>query len=255
MKSIKLLLIGMMSFLLTACINTINIKPDITKIEPYTQSGERLPLHVGYYIPETTVATPHIDENKLRYFAYRDMEIAYQKMLSNVFKSATKLTSIQDASSSAVDLLIVPSVTTKTEGSDALTWPPTRFTVNLTSNIQSADGKPITTMIVTGIGTAGSAERLKITGIAGSRAMEDALLKMQSALSSYRYSGETLKPAQSTLATPVITKKDETSPTLAPSSSAATVSERLQLLNELKAKGLISQKEYDDKRKAIIDAL
>jgi hypothetical protein len=159
-----------------------------------------------------------------------------------------------------LDLVIVPAITTKTEGSDALTWPPTRFTVNLTSNIQSATGEPITTLIVTGIGTAGSAERLKITGIAGSRAIEDALHKMQAALVNYRYSGEAAQPALPTVpATATATSSASNTTTVDPTPTApttsASVSERLQLLNDLKNKGLISQKEYDDKRKAIIDAL
>jgi len=255
MKLLQLCLISMTCFTVTACINTINIKPDMARIELVGQSGERLPLHVGYFIPETTITTPHIDENNLRYFAYRDMEIAYQKMLTNVFQSVTKLTSIQPDSSNAVDLVIVPAITTKTEGSDALTWPPTRFSVNLTSNIQSATGKPITTLIVTGTGTAGSTERLKMTGIAGSRAMEEALLKMQSALSNYRYASETPKPVQPPLVTETNIETAPTAPVTPAPNTAASISERLQLLNELKNKGLISQKEYDDKRKAIIDAL
>ena len=252
------LIYGLVSLSLAACINTINIKPDLTKIEPVSKSAARIPLNVGFYLPEGAIERPLIDENNLRYFAYRDIETGYQKMLTNVFASATRLPSTHGGSpppSDKVDLIFTPEITTKSGGSDALTWPPTSFTVNLTSNVQDAKGKPVATVIVTGTGSAGSAERLKVTGIAGTRAMEDALLKMQAELSAYPYSGQ---PSSSAITPPsTLPVMSPSAITTTPNSAAPTnaISERLVLLNDLKAKGLISQKEYDDKRKEIIDSL
>ena len=236
------LILSGLAALLAACVNTITIVPDVTKIERSSPSAARIPLNVGYFIPEASIAAPHVDENNLRYFPYRDIELGYQKMLSNVFSSATKLFSMKDQASMAtghLDLIIVPEISTRSGGSDFMTWPPSSFVVNLTSNIKDAAGKPVATPIVAGMGSANSGERLKITGIAGSRAMEDALLKMQSALLSINYGDGTAGAAQSSSA----------------AIPAKTFSERLIRLNELKDNGLITQKEYDDKRKEILDEL
>ena len=70
--------------------------------------------------------------------------------------------------------------------------------------------------------------------------MEDALVKMQATLLEARYG----------VHSPVVTGEGPKSP-----SDTRDTGDRLAHLKELRDKGLISQDEYDAKRKAILDSL
>jgi hypothetical protein len=69
--------------------------------------------------------------------------------------------------------------------------------------------------------------------------MEDALLKMQAAM----------------LETKFASTVTDSYPTKTPSPTTIGDADRLAHIKELRDKGLISQEEYEAKRKAIIDAL
>jgi hypothetical protein len=78
-------------------------------------------------------------------------------------------------------------------------------------------------------------------GIAGERAMEDALAKMQTTLLETRLAG----------GPPGV----QTSKPQSPGGICGDAADRLAHLKELKDKGLITQDEYEAKRKAILDEL
>jgi hypothetical protein len=165
------------------------------------------------------------------------MEAGFQKMLANVFTDVVKLNSPIDSSSVARDgigYVIVPTVLTSSGGSGIFTWPPTNFTVDLTSQLRNTDGKIVASPRVVGTGSAETGERLSEHGIAGRRAMEDALQKMQAALFEAHFSDAVQSSAP---------------PTKNP------IAERLAHIKELKDRGLITQQEYDAKRKEILEAL
>lgn len=240
-------LVAIAVLLFTGCAHPIKVAPDLTRIERSSTTPSRIAAKVGYYIPveesSIEVTTPGGGGDNVRYFPYRDIETGFQKMLSNVFTGVVKLTSIVDLPSIArdgIDFIIVPDVVTSSGGSGFFTWPPTNFTVDLTSTVRDPVGKVIASPRVVGTGSAGTGEKLSDHAIAGKRAMEDALLKMQAAL----------------FETKLQSAATDSRPTLPQSPAATSTSgDRLAHIKELKDRGLISQEEFEAKRKAIIDAL
>jgi hypothetical protein len=165
-------------------------------------------------------------------------------MLSNVFSDVVRLESQPDRqpeARSGVDFTIVPVIVTTSGGSGLFTWPPTNFTVDLSNDVRDATGKRIATVRVVGSGSADTGERLRSHGLAGARAMADALAKMQVAML------ETTLPLASAAAEP--------SRAIPPAASPNAVADRLAQLKGLKEKGVISEAEYEAKRKAILDSL
>lgn len=229
------------AIVLAGCAHPIQIAPNLDRIERDSASEPRLAAKVGYYIaPEAIAAeitTAGGGGDNVRYYPYRDMEAGYQKMLSNVFTSVVKLSSISDRAALVRDdiaYVIVPAVITSSGGSGFFTWPPTNFTLDLTSQVRSTDGRLIASSRVVGMGTAETGERLTEHGIAGKRAMEDALRKMEKALLEVKFSGAARSP-------------------LAPAQNSTA--ERLNSLKELNDSGAITAQEYDAKRKAILEDL
>jgi hypothetical protein len=176
----------------------------------------------------------------VRYFPYDDIEPGFEQMLSNVFSGVMKLTSIADLPSVArggTDYIIEPVIVTSSGGSGLFTWPPTNFTVDLTCSIRDATGTLLANPRVVGTGSAETGERLHDHGLAGKRAMEDALVKMQATMLETRFG----------TATPEFHSTKPQSP--------AAAGDRLAHIKELRDKSLISQEEYEAKRKSIVDAL
>jgi hypothetical protein len=229
------------TIILTGCAHPIKITPDTTRLERAATAPPRLAAKVGYYIPSEVgaveITTPGGGGDNVRYYPYRDMEAGFQKMLANVFTDVVKLNSPIDSSSVARDgigYVIVPTVLTSSGGSGLFTWPPTNFTVDLTSQLRNTDGKIVASPRVVGTGSAETGERLSEHGIAGRRAMEDALQKMQAALFEAHFN-DAVQSSSPPIKNPIV--------------------ERLAHIKELKDRGLITQQEYEAKRKEILEAL
>jgi hypothetical protein len=227
--------------IVTGCAHPIKIAPDMARLERVSTTPPRLAAKVGYFIPPEVsfveITTPGGGGDYVRYYPYHEMESGFQKILSNVFTSVVKLTSPSDTPTLVRDnvkYVIVPTVRTSSSGSGFFTWPPTDFTVDLTSQIKNTDGKIIANLRAFGVGSAQTSERLYEHGIAGRHAMEDALLKMQSALFEANLLGVVQSP---------------------PPASKVSIAERLAHIKELKDSGLITQEEYEVKRKEILEAL
>lgn len=241
MKFSRIYFIALFAFILTGCAHPVQIVPDMTRLERAATAPPRLTAKVGYYIPPEVsnleITTPGGGGDNVRYYPYRDMEAGFQKILSNVFTNVIKLNSPSDSTSlihDGVGYVIVPTVLTSSGGSGFFTWPPTNFTVDLTSQLRNSDGKIVASPRVVGTGSAETAERISEYGIAGRRAMEDVLLKMQSALFEAKI-GDVVQPSSPSIKNSIV--------------------ERLDHIKELKDRGLITQYEYEAKRKEILEAL
>ena len=173
---------------LTGCAHPIVISPDIGKIEP-TASIQPIKKNVAYYIAEDVrvreVTTPGGGGDKVSYQPYRDIETAFYKMLSNVFGNVTKLKSPADKDAigkNNIAYVITPQLVTDSSSPSPFTWPPTKFSVDLTCNIADAAGNSVLTKTVSGSGQAEFAEFKADFSLSAKRASQDALLKMQQAL-------------------------------------------------------------------------
>lgn len=173
---------------LTACAHPIVISPNIDKISA-SKTSQTIPKNVAYYIADDVLAkqvtTPGGGGDKVSYLPYRDIEMAFYKMLSNVFPNVTKLKTPNDAEAlnkNGVSYIITPSIITDSSSPSPFTWPPTKFSAELSCNITDAAGNPVLLTKVTGQGAAEFSEFKTDFSMSGKRATEDALLKMQKAL-------------------------------------------------------------------------
>jgi hypothetical protein len=221
---------------LVGCAHPINVEPDFTKVISTTASP--LPLRVGYHVPpdlmNIEVTTTGGGGDNVRYQPYAAITTGYQRMLGTVFQSVTPLATwpvSPSAAAPAVDYVLTPSIVTSSGGSNFFTWPPETFSVDLSTKILDKSGKTVATPRVVGVGTASTSERLADHGASGRRAFEDALRKMASALRAW---GTEQQPSAK--------RADETGAT----------PERLRQLKDLFDRKLISEQEYESKRKAIL---
>ena len=116
---------------------------------------------------------------------YRDLETGFYKMLTNVFDTVTTIKSLNDKDALAkagTQYVIVPTVTPNSSSDSVVTWPPTSFTIDLVCAVSDVNGKAIASPRVVGTGNAEFSEFKSDFAIAGKRAMEDALLRMQQLL-------------------------------------------------------------------------
>lgn len=174
--------------IITGCAHPLVISPDISKLER-SGSTQTIDKNVGYYIPadirDKAVKTKGGGGDSVTYTPYKDMETAFYKMLSNVFKDVTVLKSPNDAEAIAkhsINYIITPEITTESSSPSPFTWPPTTFSVNLTCNIATPDGKMIGKPVVVGEGRAEFSEFKSDFPLSGKRATLDSLLKMQDSL-------------------------------------------------------------------------
>ncbi|MDP9940865.1 SHOCT domain-containing protein [Ectopseudomonas alcaliphila] len=227
--------------LISGCAHPIKVEPDATKIYSANITPSKHSANVGYYIPADLLAlevtTPGGGGDNVRYYPYRDIESGYRQVLDNVFTGVVKLPSPPDlsrAKQQGLDYIIQPQIVTSSGSTGFFTWPPTNFTVDLTSNVRDSSGKIVANPRVVGVGTADS-ERLFDHGFAGRRAMEDALLKAQTALSELDLTPHEI---------PIPIDRAETS-----------TEKRLITLQDLKNKGLLTKDEYEKKKQEILKSL
>lgn len=188
MRIYKLASLLAMVAIVTGCAHPLVISPDISKVER-SGNAQTINKNVGYYIPadirEKAVTTPAAAGDSVTYTPYKDMETAFYKMLSNVFKNVTVLKSSNDADAitkHSINYVITPEIKTDSSSPSVLTWPPTKFSVTLTCNITNASGKMIGKPVVTGEGKAEFSEFKSDVSLSGKRATLDSLLKMQDTL-------------------------------------------------------------------------
>lgn len=254
MKFIKILFGALVVTSLFGCAHPIVISPNTEKIERESSSLPKIKANVGFYIsPEASnleVTTPGGGGDNVRYFPYRDLETAFRQMLLNVFDNVKKLKSTSDnneLSKENIKFTLEPILITTSGSTGFFTWPPTNFTVDLSSKIRDISGKEIGNPRAIGNGqqTEGVLAFKGDFGLAGRRAMEDALMKMQRALLEFKYENSIAAAA-----TPIVIPENS-----AVSQPKDQPSDRLVKIKDLFNKGLITKDEYESKKKEILDRL
>ena len=171
------------------------------------------------------------------------------RILTNVFDEVIQLKStveVSDAPKQNVKYVIEPVMVTTSVSTGFFTWPPTNFTVDLTSNIRDKLGKPIANPRVVGNGQVDFILDMHGDyGLAGRLAMEDALLKMQRAL---------LETDYGSIPTKVVLPSSEDQ-NVKSSQPKDQISMRLEKLKDLLDKSLITSDDYEHKKRQILDGL
>jgi hypothetical protein len=185
MKNYKLILASLVSLYIAGCAHPMNIRPDVQSLAPVsTQIQKNVGLYVSPANHALEVTTDGGGGDKVRYHPYADMETGLYKALGNVFVSVTVVNSPHDAAAIAqhsLNYIIEPTITTNSSSSGIFTWMATDFTVTVTCRVSDAEGKDVTAVSATGVGKADSAEVRHDFSVAGERASQDALQKLQAA--------------------------------------------------------------------------
>lgn len=187
MNVIRKLAACLCALLLGACAHQIVITPDLAKLD--TVGVAPLKKSVGLYVPPDDkareVTTAGGGGDKVSYFPYRDLETGVYRMLINVFEKVVVMKSPTDSDAflrDGVALVVTPTISTDSSSESLLRWPPTSFSVRLTCTIADTAGNAIMQPTVEGVGKATLSEIIADVSVAGKRASQDALGKMQRAL-------------------------------------------------------------------------
>lgn len=155
------------TLLLTGCAHSIIVSPNITPLSTSSELNKNKKYNIGYFISlkdsDLEVTTLGGGGDNVKYYPYRDIEDGYRAMLSSVFNAVTKLSAVNDTNSISknnIDFIIAPVLVTSSGGAGLFTWPPTNFTVDLTSNVKNSEGLHIAGPRVVGTGVASTSERL-----------------------------------------------------------------------------------------------
>jgi hypothetical protein len=188
MEITKIALPLLAAAVLAGCAHPMAISSDIESLVP-TANTESISKNVGLYISAENrskqVTTPGGGGDKVSYHPYADIETALYKILDNVFENVTMLSSPSDPGAIAKNSLIYviePEITTTSSSSGLLTWMATDFTVNLNCKISDTTGRSVASVLSSGKGHADFSELKSNFSLAGQRASQDSLLKMQAAL-------------------------------------------------------------------------
>jgi hypothetical protein len=189
MKTLKTCAAIAAMMFLAGCAHTINTTPPLNTIsaEGVTKSDKVVGLYISKEQRALLVTTPGGGGDKVRYTPYADAEPAFNQMLSNLYTKVVALTSPNDKAeldSNKIAYVFMPTITTTSKSSSALTWPPTNFTVTLDCKATDAGGAALWNTKVTGSGDAVFDEFKHDFGLSARRAGKDAFNKLQKEIAS-----------------------------------------------------------------------
>jgi len=178
-----------LSAIVAGCAHPISMSPDLAAVTTAPAGATRIDKHVGYHITDADrtreVTTAGGGGDQVRYFPYRDLEPGFYKVLSETFKDVSRIADPKDAgkvAQSGVGVIITPTIKTFSSSDSVLTWPPTRFTVEVSCVVTDTSGKTLDEVRVSGYGQASFDEFKSNFSLAATRASNNALALLSKAL-------------------------------------------------------------------------
>jgi hypothetical protein len=136
--------------LLAACAHPIVVSPLDT---PLRVESKLSPKKAAYVLTEADrnleVTTPGGGGDKVSYKPYRDLEKAIRDALRAVYSDVIAVNSASDREAfraHGVSHVFSPRITTTSDSPSAFTWPPTKFGIEMTSQVSDPSGAAITTI-------------------------------------------------------------------------------------------------------------
>ncbi len=177
LRLMRLALGAVAPLLLVACAHPISIEPN-----NIPERGTQLSVKKAAYVMtaadrQKEVTTEGGGGDKITYFPYKDFERSLRAALGAVYSDVSVVASLADKAAirdSGASYVFVPEITTTSSSPSALTWPPTKFSVNVVVDVFDANATAITKLRVNGNGNAEWADFKGDFGLAGRRAVEDA---------------------------------------------------------------------------------
>lgn len=171
-------------FMLSGCAHKIDLTPNLdairaTKVEPFH-------INVAYYISETDknleVKTSGGGGDKVKYTPYADTEGALNAVLSKSFVKAYSIKSLEDKTfltDKNISYIFVPQIITTSSSENLFTWPPEKFTLELTCKaLDPLNGNTLWMITTNSVGTADFGDYRKDFSAAARKASEEAFLRM-----------------------------------------------------------------------------
>jgi hypothetical protein len=169
--------------LLNACAHPITINPDPTQQRLESRSFST--KIAGYVMTDLDRAKQVTTEggggDKISYFPYRDLEKGIRDVLKALYSDVVVVRSPSDFEAfkrDGVGIVFAPEIYTTSNSDSLFTWPPTQFSVDLSSTVTDTNGNMLARLRVVGQGFASFSEFKGDFGLAGKRAAHDALEKM-----------------------------------------------------------------------------
>lgn len=233
----KFLFLAFIVALISGCAHPLNISPDISSVNKSAPS-EKIAKSISYYFTEDIekeVTTPGGGGDSVKYKPYKELDIGIYKVLSDNFNSVVMLKGGAVESKLDNDFVAQITISTNSSSSSVLTWPPTLFGVNISTELLNPKTGKMEKILVSGEGRAEFSEFKSNMNLSAKRASEDALNKFGAAIAGAKLikleSGEEGKSARS------------------------SKENRLRELKRLFDGGLIDVSVYNDRLKAILSEL
>ncbi len=153
--------------------------------EHEAEAAPKIKAAVGYFIPNAYRALQLRAGDGTAYTPYRDIELAYRKMLASVFDSVVRVDSLTDAEAiraAGLQYLILPELSTGSTSLSVLPGMPATFMAELTSKVRCTNGLLLANPQAVGQSTTTMREAMIDRSAAGRRAMADALAQTQKLL-------------------------------------------------------------------------
>lgn len=168
--------------LLAACAHPISL--EATKVPARVESS-LVAKKVGYVISDADkareVTTPGGGGDKVSYYPYRDMERSIRGALQAVYQDVTSLKSATDLGSvkeAGVAYVFTPEITTTSSSPSPFTWPPTRFSAEVSCTVTDAQGAMVARVRANGEGAAEFDEFKSDFSLSARRAVADVVEKL-----------------------------------------------------------------------------
>ena len=183
MKKLILLFVVGLTVLLSGCANhQIQLHPT-TKL--FIESKTKINNVVGYHISEQNlkkvIETAGGGGSKVTYAPYKDTESILFTVLSNKFDDVYLVKSLEDESfikENEIKFIFVPEIITHSSSSSSFTWPPTKFTIDLTVKALNANGEVVWQKQIIKTGQAEFDEFKSDFSLSARRATEQAFLQL-----------------------------------------------------------------------------
>jgi hypothetical protein len=170
---------------LTSCAHAISIDPGPSQT---SYQNKLSPKKVGYVISvadkNKQVITAGGGGDKVSYYPYRDIEQPIREALRSIYTDVYAIASIRDVDTikkDEVSIIFTPEISTTSNSSSILTWPPTNFTIDFNCSVVDAAGVSIASFKVSGKGDAQFSEfsAARDGGLSGRRAAGDLSEKLR----------------------------------------------------------------------------
>lgn len=182
LKKLSGVLLVVSTMLIVGCAHPIAITPTTTIERPDKPLVQK---NVAYVMTdadrEKQVTTEGGGGDKVSYYPYKDLEKAIRDALRVVYADVTVVQSqnnVDALKARNVSYVFVPEITTTSDSPSYFTWPPTKFRIEMNTNVSDAQGNFITRIRVVGTGNAEFSEFKGNFGLAGSRAADDLSSKL-----------------------------------------------------------------------------